>query len=67
MSKPSAAPMRNRSWYLPADAADALAAAVEDIHYTTRRPKHEVIAAAVTVALEHRAEILALLTTNAAA
>jgi hypothetical protein len=67
MSKPPAPPMANRSWYLPADVADALAAAVEDIHFTTRRPKHEVIAAAVAVALEHRPEILARLNRDAAA
>lgn len=66
MSKP-AAPMQHRSWYLPADVAERLAAAVADIHFTTRRPKHEVLAAAVDVALEHRADIMARLTGEDAA
>ena len=38
---------------MPAATADALAAAVDDLHYETRRPKHEVLAALVAVALEH--------------
>jgi len=53
--------MRRRSWYLPADVADRLARVVDDIHFTTRRPKHEVLAAAVTIAVEHQEEILARL------
>jgi hypothetical protein len=54
----SPAPTRShRSWYLDTQVADQLAAAVDDIHHTTRRPKHEVLAAAVAVALEHRADI----------
>jgi hypothetical protein len=54
--------MRHRSWYLAADVADRLAAVVDDIHHVTRRPKHEVLSAAVAVAVEHQAEILARLT-----
>jgi hypothetical protein len=54
--------MRRRSWYLPADIADRLASVVEDIHFTTRRPKHEVLAAALGVAVEHQDEIVARLT-----
>jgi hypothetical protein len=38
---------------MPAATAEALAAAVDDLHYATRRPKREVLAALVTVALEH--------------
>lgn len=57
----SAAVMRRRSVYLAADVADRLDTAVADIHYATRRPKHEVLAAAVAVALDHRAEIEARL------
>jgi hypothetical protein len=48
--------MRRRSVYLAAEVADRLDEAVADIHFGTRRPKHEVLAAAVAVALEHRAE-----------
>ena len=44
-----------------ADVADRLAAAVDDLHYLTRRPRHEVLAALVDVALSHRAEIEARL------
>lgn len=54
--------MRHRSWYLTADVADRLAAAVDDIHFRTRRPKHEVLGAAIAVALEHEQDILARLT-----
>jgi hypothetical protein len=61
MSKP-AAPMKHRSWYLPADVADRLAAAVSDIHFRTRRPKNEVLTAVVDVALEHESDIMARLT-----
>jgi hypothetical protein len=50
--------MQTRSWYLAADVADRLAAAVDDIHWRTRRPKHEVLAAALGVALEHQGEIV---------
>lgn len=46
-----------RSWYLPKNAADELARVVDDLHYATRRPKHEVLGAIVAVALEHRDEI----------
>lgn len=54
----SASPARppatvRRSWYMPASSAEALARAIDDLHYATRRPKHEVIAALVAVALEH--------------
>ncbi|MGH3159936.1 MAG: hypothetical protein ACRDNF_25630 [Streptosporangiaceae bacterium] len=44
----------HRSWYLDTAIANRLAAVVDDIHYRTRRPKHEVLAAAVTIALEHQ-------------
>jgi hypothetical protein len=38
---------------MPAPSAEALARAVDDLHYATRRPKHEVIATLIAVALEH--------------
>jgi hypothetical protein len=41
---------------MPASTADALSAAVDDLHYATRRPKAEVLAALVAVALDHRNE-----------
>lgn len=44
----------HRSWYLDTRVADRLAEMVDDIHHRTRKPKHEVLAAAVTVALEHQ-------------
>jgi len=58
---PATAGMRRRSVYLAAEVADRLDEAVADIHFGTRWPKHEVLAAAVAVALEHRAEIEARL------
>jgi hypothetical protein len=59
--------MQRRSWYVPVDAADRLAAVVDDIHYATRRPKHEVLAAALGVAVDHRADILARLAADGTA
>jgi hypothetical protein len=59
--------MARRSWYLRADVADSLAGVVTDLHYTTRRPRHEVLAAAIEVALSHRAEIEARLVPDGAA
>jgi hypothetical protein len=53
--------MRHRSWYMRADVADRLAATIDDLHYLTRRPRHEVLAALVDVSLTHRAEIEARL------
>lgn len=49
--------MDRRSWYMAKQTADALAAVVEDLHYTTRQPKHVVLSAVVSVALEHQAEV----------
>ena len=43
------------------DVADRLAAAVDDLHYSARRPRHEVLAALVDVVLDHRSEIEARL------
>lgn len=53
--------MDRRSWYMPKSVADALAEVVEDLHYDTRQPKHEVLRALVEVALEHRGEARARL------
>ncbi|MFF4653705.1 hypothetical protein [Streptomyces sp. NPDC001380] len=55
--KGPAAVMDRRSWYMPKEAADALAQAVEELHYATRRPKHVVMAAVVQVALAHLDEV----------
>lgn len=44
--------MDRRSWYMPKESADALAAALEELHFTTRQPKHVIMAALVDVALE---------------
>jgi hypothetical protein len=60
-------PMAHRSWYLRADVADSLADVVTDLHFTTRRPRHEVLAAVIEVAVDHRAEIEARLTRGSAA
>ncbi|MGW6455121.1 hypothetical protein ACWF94_04210 [Streptomyces sp. NPDC055078] len=38
---------------MPRESADALAKVVEELYFTTRRPKHEVLAAFVSVVLEH--------------
>jgi hypothetical protein len=43
--------MDRRSWYMPKASADALSAAVENLYFATRRPKHEILAALVDAAL----------------
>ncbi|MDX3064017.1 hypothetical protein PV518_17810 [Streptomyces sp. ND04-05B] len=59
MRKPRSqgAGMDRRSWYMPQASADALADIVDDLHYATRQPKHEVLRVLVDVALEHRSDI----------
>ena len=59
--------MAHRSWYLRADVADSLADVVTDLHFATRRPRHEVLAAVIEVAVAHRAEIEAQLARDGAA
>jgi hypothetical protein len=54
--------MRHRSFYMRSDVADRLAQVVDDLHFSTRRPRHEVLAALVDVTLGHRSEIEARLT-----
>lgn len=49
--------MDRRSWYMPKESADALAAALEELHYATRQPKHAIMAALVAVALEHLEDV----------
>ncbi len=58
-------PMDRRSWYMPTSAAAALTAAVDDLHYETRRPKHEVLAALIDVALSDLDAVRARLTEDA--
>jgi len=53
--------MVSRSWYMSRELVDRLAAAVDDMHFRTRRPKAEVLGALVDVALEHEADIEARL------
>ncbi len=42
---------RLRSWYMTPTTADTLAQAVDDLHYATRAPKYEVLAAIIRHAL----------------
>jgi hypothetical protein len=49
--------MDRRSWYMPKESADALAAALDELHFTTRQPKHVVLAALVSVALGHLGDV----------
>ncbi len=58
--------MRKRSWYLPSDVNDRLAAVVDDIHHATRRPKHEVLAAVIEAGVGHSADIMARFTAGGA-
>jgi hypothetical protein len=43
--------MTRRSWYVKTAAADAFQEAVDDIHHSTRVPKHEVVAALLEAAV----------------
>lgn len=55
--KPSDDTMDRRSWYMSKAVADALAEEVDELHFATRRPKHEVLAALIAVAMEHGDEV----------
>lgn len=46
-----------RTWYVAPAAADAFDAVIDELYWRTRRPKHELIAAALTLAVEHQADI----------
>jgi hypothetical protein len=61
---PRAQSMDRRSWYMPKETAEALADAVADVHWQSHRPKHEVLAAIVGVALTHLDEVQARLNTQ---
>jgi hypothetical protein len=56
--RPSAPAMTRRSWYVDQDAAAALAAAVDDVHFATRVPKH-VVASALFRAAAAQADAVA--------
>ncbi|MFH8582530.1 hypothetical protein [Streptomyces zaomyceticus] len=49
--------MTRRSWYLKTTVADAFQAAVDDIHHSTRVPKHEVVAALLEAAAGQRERV----------
>jgi hypothetical protein len=49
--------MTMRSWYMPKASADRLAALVDDVHFSTRLPKHLIMGALVNVIDRHRAEV----------
>lgn len=51
-----------RSWYLSETTADALAEAVEDLHFATRQPKNVILDALIAAALEQRDTVAASLT-----
>lgn len=57
----TSARMDRRSWYMPRAVADALGEAVTELHFRTRRPKHEVLAALIAVALDRQDEAAARL------
>jgi hypothetical protein len=43
--------MTRRSWYITTGTADLFQKAVDDIHHSTRVPKHEVVAALLEAAV----------------
>lgn len=50
-----------RSWYTTTAAANALADVVDDIHFATRVPKHEVVAALMEAAVAQAPKVQARL------
>ena len=57
-AKPSGvSDMTMRSWYMPKASADRLAALVDDVHFSTRLPKHLIMGALVNVIDRHRDEV----------
>lgn len=58
--------MDRRSWYMPRSSAEDLAAVVDELYFTTRQPKHAVLAALVTVAVNHAQSAAAALRGGAA-
>lgn len=58
-SQPSAArpTMTRRSWYVERDVADAVQAAVDDIHFSTRVPKNVVLSRLLQEAVAHADEV----------
>lgn len=48
---------RLRSWYMTRETAETLAKAVDDLHFTTRAPKYEVLAAIVRAAVRDLAAV----------
>jgi hypothetical protein len=49
--------MTRRSWYTDTETADAFAAAVDDIHHSTRAPKHEVVSALLRAAVDQADQV----------
>lgn len=49
--------MTRRSWYIDTGTAAAFAAAVDDIHHETRAPKHKVVSALLSAALDRADEV----------
>ena len=60
-TKKSGPEMDRRSWYMPREIADVLTAEIDDLHYTTRKPKWAVLSAIIAVAMDHKDEIRARL------
>ncbi|MFB8407559.1 hypothetical protein [Streptomyces sp. NPDC055912] len=57
--------MTRRSWYVTIEAADAFTAAVDDIHFATRLPKHQVVSALMEAAAAQAPRIQARLAKQA--
>lgn len=49
--------MKHRSFYMRSDDLARLNGLIEDLHFGTRRLRHEILAVMVDVAEQHRAEI----------
>lgn len=54
---PAPARSPRRSWYMPPEDADVLFAAVEDLHFRLRLPKHVILSAIMRTGLAHPDEV----------
>ncbi len=51
--------MDRRSWYMPRSIADALTEEIDELHFSTRKPKWRILSAIVVVAMRHQDEVRA--------
>lgn len=56
--------MTRRSWYMRTSVSDALAELVDELHFQTRLPKHEILSELIAGAIDGRDAAVARLTSR---